>query len=255
LYAGQVIVMYTLAFTRYRLKADLRAQLLVHDNPANRDVERLDHADEASHDRDRQGEGQGHEEERGRLRIHEDSFRLIEALVHGHQVRHERILLHLLHHPFLAEGQLNAHAERLLPRVDHPREPQAVDLAQSDKADRVRDRGGVEDHAIERFALLEDVVDHPIEHGALFERGIRRRDLDERLRVERDVRPLQELLHAAADRVAVPLHHLGRLDLDGVDAFCALHLDDLSPGEALTEQARERMHWIQRGQEYPFALG
>src|SRR5207237_373247 len=73
-------------------------------------------------------------------------------------------------------------------------------------------------------------------------------------RVQRDVGPLEEFLHPSADRVPVSLDDLRGLDLDGVDALRALHLDDLSAGEALTEEAGEGVHRIQGCEQDPLHL-
>src|SRR5207249_7842571 len=73
-------------------------------------------------------------------------------------------------------------------------------------------------------------------------------------RSQRDVGPLEEFLHPSADRVPVSLDDLRGLDLDGVDALRALHLDDLSAGEALTEEAGEGVHRIQGCEQDPLPL-
>src|SRR5205807_885995 len=183
----------------------------------------------------------------------EDSFRLFESRVQRNQVRHEGVLLDFLHDLLLAEGKLDAHAQRLLARIDHPSEPEAVDLAETDQANGVRNGGGVENDTVELFSLLQDVVDHPIEHRALLERRVRRRDLDEGLGVERNVCPFQELLYTPADRVAVALDDFRRFDLDRVDAFRSLHFDNLAPGQALAEQAGERVDRVEGRKQHTFS--
>src|SRR5467141_942328 len=58
----------------------------------------------------------------------------------------------------------------------------------------------------------------------------------------------------SADRVPVPLDDLRGLDLNGIDAFRALNLDNLAAGEALTEQAGEGMHRIQGREQHALPL-
>ena len=105
--------------SRPGLQRNLGPEDFVHHDAADRDVELLDHADEAPHDGDREGERQRHEEEGRPLRVHEDAFRLLESFVHRQEVGHERVLAHLLHDFLLAERKLDTHAERLLPGFDH----------------------------------------------------------------------------------------------------------------------------------------
>src|SRR2546428_3335773 len=164
-----------------------------------------------------------------------------------YQGREERVLLQLLQDLLPPEGELRPERERLLPDLHHLMKPEVIHLRHPQESVGVRHRRGIKDVRVE--LLVQYQTDHIVKHRGLFEGGVRRRDLDEGLDVDRNVGELQELNQPLPYLRLVPIDGRRYVDLCRVEVPGPLDLLDSLLPEVLPEETRKAVDGICRGDE------
>src|SRR2546428_5353397 len=187
-------------------------------------------------------------EEAGRLPpVCENSPPLLGLPPRRYQGREERVLLQLLQDLLPPEGELRPERERLFPALHHLMKPEVVHLRHPQESVGVRHRRGIKDVRVE--LLVQYQTDHIVKHRGLFEGGVRRRDLDEGLDVNRNVGELQELNQPLPYLCLVPLDRGGYVGLFRVEGPSPLDLLDSLLSEVLPAETRKAVDGIRRGDE------
>src|SRR5437899_7814239 len=125
--------------------------------------------------------------------------------------------------------------------------PEVIHLRHPQESVGVRHRRGIKDVRVE--LLVQYQTDHIVKHRRLFEGGVRRRDLDEGLDVDRNVGELQELNQPLPYLRLVPIDGRRYVDLCRVEVPGPLDLLDSLLPEVLPEETRKAVDGICRGDE------